>query len=179
MAIKAASKEHHLAFSLVPFFLLIIPMLEIGAFIAIGGQIGIFPTLTLIVVTAIVGSILLRIQGFGLLAKIQNDMNEGRVPARELIHGVMIMIAGILLLTPGFVTDTFGFLLFFPPFRDFAWSLLKNRITIAGVSGTGFQNRKKSTSRSEDNSTIDLGEDEYHQEPDPDSPWSSDGKSGR
>lgn len=144
-------------FSLVPFFLLAIPFAEIAAFVIIGGQIGVMATLAMVVVTAVIGSVLLRIQGFSLLNRIQAEMNAGRVPGRELVHGVMIMIAGILLLTPGFITDTLGFLLFIPAFRDLGWRLVKDRITV--VSAGGFAGQQGY--RRDDGRTIDLGQDEY------------------
>ena len=158
-------------FSLIPFLLLIVPLLEIATFVVIGGQIGVFYTLALIVVTAIIGSILLRIQGFGLLAKIQADMNEGKVPARELVHGLMIMIAGVLLLTPGFVTDACGFLLFIPALRDAAWNLVKGRFKVVNMSGQ--DPFERSGAREPDGGpTIDLSDEDFERAPDPDSPWS-------
>ncbi|MEM9999946.1 MAG: FxsA family protein [Pseudomonadota bacterium] len=156
-------------FSLIPFFLLAIPLLEIGAFIVIGGQIGVGLTLLMILVTAIVGSFLLRWQGFGLLAKIQHEMNSDRVPARELVHGVMILVAGVLLLTPGFITDSLGFLLFVPAVRDFGWTFLKSRIHVVGMPG----GQRSSPYQNED--VIDLDDDEFERAPDPSSPW-HDGK---
>ena len=157
-------------FSLIPFALLVIPLLEIAAFVVIGGQIGVFPTLALVVVTAIIGSILLRVQGFGLLNRIQNEMNAGRVPARELVHGVMLLLAGVLLLTPGFVTDAAGFLLFVPPVRDGVWAFLRRRVVVVGPGGTGTgpQDRRPGAG---DGRTIDLDEDDFVRDPDPDTPW--------
>lgn len=160
-------------FSLIPFLLLIIPLLEIAAFVVIGGEIGVFYTLALIVFTAIIGSILLRVQGFGLLAKIQADMNTGKVPARELVHGLMIMIAGVLLLTPGFVTDTCGFLLFIPPLRDAAWRVLKNRFKVVNLGGQEPFSDQKSPDSS-GGPTIDLSDEDFERAPDPNSPWSDD-----
>ncbi|WP_026317473.1 FxsA family protein [Ahrensia kielensis] len=157
-------------FSLIPFMLLIIPMLEIATFVVVGGQIGVFPTLAMIVVTAIIGSILLRVQGFGLIAKIQSDISRGKMPARELVHGVMIAIAGILLLTPGFVTDTCGFLLFVPPIRDAVWHFAKSRINIVNLRGGPDQSPTKGDASS--GPTIDLDEDDFKREPDANSPWS-------
>ena len=127
-----------MAFSIVPFLLLAVPVAEIAVFILVGGQIGVLPTLGLILLTAIVGSILLRVQGFGILRRITAETRAGHVPGRELIHGAMILVAGVLLLTPGFVTDTMGFLLFIPPVRDFGWRLIRDRITIvaSGMGGT-------------------------------------------
>lgn len=156
-------------FSLIPFMLLIIPMLEIATFVVIGGQIGVFPTLGMIVVTAIIGTILLRVQGFGLIRKIQSDIDGGKMPARELVHGVMIAIAGILLLTPGFVTDTCGFLLFVPPIRDAVWQFAKSRIKIVNVSGS--RNQNPSGGGNGDGPTIDLDDADFKREPDADSPW--------
>lgn len=157
-------------FSLIPFMLLIIPMLEIATFVVVGGQIGVFPTLGMIVVTAIIGSILLRVQGFGLITKIQSDINGGKMPARELVHGVMIAIAGILLLTPGFVTDTCGFLLFIPPIRDAVWYFAKSRINIVNLRGDN--NQRPPQYDNADGTTIDLDDEDFIREPDPDSPWS-------
>ncbi|WP_349365321.1 MAG: FxsA family protein [Roseitalea porphyridii] len=160
-------------FSLIPFALLVIPLLEIAAFVVIGGQIGVFPTLALVVVTAIIGSILLRVQGFGLINRIQNEMNAGRVPARELVHGVMLLIAGVLLLTPGFVTDTAGFLLFVPPLRDAVWSFLRKRVVVVGPAGTR-PGPSEYRSDPRDGRTIDLDEDDFIRDPDPDTPWGDD-----
>ena len=87
-------------FALIPFLLLVVPIVEIAAFIAIGGKIGIFATLLMIFVTAVIGSILLRIQGLSLINQIQSEVAAGRVPGRALGDGAMILVAGILLLTP-------------------------------------------------------------------------------
>ncbi|MEL6201423.1 MAG: FxsA family protein [Pseudomonadota bacterium] len=152
-------------FTMIPFILLAVPLFEIGAFIVIGGQIGVWPTLLMILVTAIVGSFLLRWQGFGLFARIQAEMGQNRVPARELVHGVMILVAGVLLLTPGFITDSLGFLLFVPAFRDLGWSFLKNRVRVVDVAGAADRSPYR------DAQTIDLEDDEFEREPDPTSPW--------
>lgn len=177
-------------FSFVPLLLLLIPLAEIGTFIVVGGKIGVFWTLAMVFATAVLGTILLRVQGLGLMNKIQREMADGRVPGRELVHGVMIMIAGVLLLTPGFITDTIGFLLFVPAIRDAGWRLLKNRISQVSVNGFskggfaqgGFtesnfnqdnftENGVKPKSEHVDSPTIDLDEEEFHRDPDPDSPW--------
>ena len=155
-------------FSLVPFLLLTIPLLEIAAFVVIGGEIGVFATLALVFVTAVLGSILLRVQGFGLLQKIRIETDAGRVPGRELVHGVMILIAGVLLLTPGFITDTLGFLLFVPAVRDAAWNLLKGRILFSATVGPEGPMR---TGPEPGSRTIDLDAEDYTSEPDPNSPW--------
>lgn len=124
-------------FSLVPFLLLAVPIAEIAVFIAVGGQIGILWTFALILLTAVLGSILLRIQGFQIINRLREETNAGRIPGRELGDGAMILVAGVLLLTPGFVTDTLGFLLFFPPFRAVIWKFLSSRIRIITPQGHG------------------------------------------
>ncbi|MCR9136940.1 MAG: membrane protein FxsA [Alphaproteobacteria bacterium] len=158
-------------FSIIPFLLLIVPLAEIGAFVIIGREIGVLWTLAMVFVTAVVGSILLRVQGFGLLARIRTETEAGRVPGRELVHGVMILIAGVLLLTPGFITDTIGFLLFIPAVRDAGWALLKNRISIVTAGGVGRGATHRANNEPQSSPTIDLDEDDFQRDPDSDSPW--------
>lgn len=154
-------------FGIIPFLLLFIPILEIAVFILIGGQIGVITTLALILFTAILGSILLRVQGFAALNTIQTKAHAGEVPGKELVNGVMIMIAGVLLLTPGFVTDGLGFLLFFPPFRQFLWSSIASNVVIRTANGPGGMGRRGT--QPED--VVDLDPSEYSEKANPDSPW--------
>lgn len=144
--------------------------MEIAAFIVIGGQIGVLATLAMVFVTAVIGSILLRIQGFGLVNRIRQETEQGRVPGRELVHGVMILIAGVLLLTPGFVTDTLGFLLFVPAIRDIGWRVVKDRIVVAGGLGPGMRGGFGSQ-QPRGGKTIDLDDDDFTSSGDPNSPW--------
>ncbi len=94
-----------------------VPVAEIGLFIQVGGLIGLWPTLITVVLTALLGTALLRAQGFGVMARAQEAMNRGEVPVDQAIHGVFLLVAGLLLLTPGFLTDAIGFALFVPPIR--------------------------------------------------------------
>lgn len=156
-------------FSIIPFLLLLVPVLEIAVFILVGGQIGVITTLAMILLTAILGSILLRVQGFAALNNIQIKANSGEVPGKELVNGVMIMVAGILLLTPGFVTDAFGFLLFFPPFRQFLWSALASKVVIKTA-----RNKDYSQQRSQpQEDVVDLDPSEYSEKSNPNSPWNN------
>ena len=98
-------------------FFLVVPILEIAAFIRIGGWIGVVPTLLACVVTAVIGAFLVRIQGFGVLRNAQAAMARSEIPVDEIAHGVLILVAGALLMTPGYVTDAIGFLLLVPPLR--------------------------------------------------------------
>jgi UPF0716 protein FxsA len=95
-----------------------VPLIEIAVFIEIGGLVGLWPTLALIVLTAVLGSWQLRAQGLATLSRARSQMERGEMPARELFDGLCLLVAGALLLTPGFVTDSIGALLFVPPLRD-------------------------------------------------------------
>ena len=106
---------------------LIIPLIEIAILIEIGRFFGATYTIELVVGTAALGAALFRQQGLSTLAKVQMSMQQGDLPATELIEGLMLLIAGALLLTPGFFTDVFGFLVLIPPLRNkIAQSLLIN-----------------------------------------------------
>lgn len=94
-----------------------VPLIEIGVFIQIGGFIGLWPTLGLIVLTAVLGTWQLRAQGLATLNRARQQIDQGVLPAHELFDGLCLLVAGALLLTPGFVTDATGFLLFLPPVR--------------------------------------------------------------
>lgn len=101
-------------------FLLFIvtPIVEIGLFIVVGGRIGILATLAVVIVTAIIGASLVSRQGRGELARARRTIMSGSFPGRELAHGAMILVAGALLLTPGFLTDAIGFSLLVPAIRE-------------------------------------------------------------
>jgi UPF0716 protein FxsA len=101
------------------FFLIFVatPILEIVLFIQVGGFIGVGPTILIVIVTAIVGSILLRLQGSAVIQRTQLALRAGELPVDPVIDGISLLVAGALLLTPGFFTDAVGFLLFVPPFR--------------------------------------------------------------
>lgn len=95
-----------------------IPMIEIGLFISIGGAIGLIPTLGIVIATALIGTALLRRQGLSVLARARMELNSGKMPLAEIADGVFLLVAAVLLLTPGFMTDAFGFLLFVPAVRQ-------------------------------------------------------------
>lgn len=94
-----------------------VPIIEIAIFIQVGSLIGLWRTLATIFITAIIGVGLLKRQGLTTLANAQTSLDEGRLPVDSLFHGVALLVAGALLLTPGFLTDAIGFLLLVPAFR--------------------------------------------------------------
>jgi UPF0716 protein FxsA len=98
--------------------LLLVPVVEIYVLISVGSVIGAIPTIALVVCTALLGVMLLRFQGWTTLQRARLSMARGQVPAMEMMSGVVLLIAGILLLTPGFITDALGFLLLVPALRE-------------------------------------------------------------
>ncbi|MCT4608203.1 MAG: FxsA family protein [Pelagimonas sp.] len=109
---------------------LAIPLIEIALFIQIGGAIGLWSTLAVVVLTAILGTWLVRAQGQMALRDLQSSFNRLDNPTEPLAHGAMILISGALLLTPGFFTDAVGFALLMPPVRMAVFKYLKSRVKV-------------------------------------------------
>ncbi|MEP2715738.1 FxsA family protein [Pseudophaeobacter sp.] len=110
---------------------LMVPLIEIGLFIQVGGAIGLWPTLAIVVLTAVLGTALVRSQGQMALGQMRNSFQTLSDPAEPLAHGAMILFAGALLLTPGFFTDAFGFALLMPPVRVAVYRYISKRVTVA------------------------------------------------
>lgn len=110
-----------------------VPLIEIALFIQVGGLIGLWPTLAVVLVTAVVGTLLVRSQGASVMTDLRRSFNEMQDPAEPLAHGAMILFAGALLLTPGFFTDAVGFALLLPPLRRMAWRWIRARMHVDSV----------------------------------------------
>jgi UPF0716 protein FxsA len=106
-------------FPVITAIFLLVPIVEIFLLIHVGGIIGAPWTILLVVLTAVIGVRLLKIQGMSTLKRAQNKMQTGQMPAQEMLEGMGLVVAGAFLLTPGFFTDAVGFLLLLPPTR--AW----------------------------------------------------------
>ncbi len=124
-------------FPLLFLLFLIVPLLEIYILIKAGSVIGALPTVALVVFTAVLGAFLLRLQGLSTMNRMRNNMMQGKLPAMEILEGAALLVAGGLLLTPGFFTDAIGFLLLVPPFRRYWLLKIIERATITGVSRQG------------------------------------------
>ena len=109
-----------------------IPLLEIYLLISIGSIIGALPTILLIILTALTGVFFLRLQGLNTLVKIRASIEQHELPAMDLIEGMILIISGILLLTPGFATDALGFLCLVPGVRRKIATRLINTLIIKG-----------------------------------------------
>ncbi len=104
----------------------LIPVIELALLIQLGSYIGIFNTVVIVILTALVGAHMVRSEGTGVVMRIQKNMQEGTFPGDDLISGAMILVAGALLLTPGFFTDVIGFLFVIPVSREPIKKLIKN-----------------------------------------------------
>jgi len=114
---------------------LLVPLFEIYLLLEVGGVIGVGWTIFAVVFTAVLGAALVRMQGFSTVNRIRRQLDEGQLPAVELFEGVFLLVAGALLLTPGFFTDAVGFACLTPPFRRAVIHYLIRRGTIVHTSG--------------------------------------------
>jgi len=125
------------------FLFIAIPIAEIWVLIAVGGIIGVLPTITLVVLTAIAGTALIRHQGMSLMVEARARLDRGEPPVGAVVDGAFLLVAGALLLTPGFITDAIGFLCLVPGFRRtlaaWVWARYGNRADIrqAGFTAPG------------------------------------------
>ncbi|EJF91219.1 FxsA family protein [Bartonella tamiae] len=140
--------------------------IEIAGFIIVGRKIGVLATLGLIILSMFVGCILLRIQGLTLLTRLQNELAAGHMPNRTIGNGAFVIIGAILLIIPGFVSDIFGILLFIPPIRHLIWHFITKKIQVK----TTYHGDIKQ----DDETIINLHDDEYHRSDPNKSPWRQD-----
>jgi UPF0716 protein FxsA len=131
-------------FFLVVLFI-VVPIAELYVIIKVGELIGVLPTLALLLADALLGSLLLRHQGRGAWRRFNEAIAARRFPGKEVADGVLIVIGGTLLLTPGFITDVVGLFLLIPPTRAIARALLRRftvaRFTVVSFGGGGTSQR--------------------------------------
>lgn len=126
-------------FPILLFLFIVVPIVEIALFIQVGGFLGLWPTMGLVLVTAVVGASLVRSQGIATLMSVQNRLQQGELPAQQIVEGVMLAVAGVLLLTPGFMTDAMGMMILLPAPRAMLAKQLMQRVKVQGMaSGAGF-----------------------------------------
>lgn len=140
-----------------------VPIIEIALFIQIGGSIGILPTLLIVILTAALGTWLVRNQGLATLSSLKNQVDSFQNPTQQLAHGAMILSAGALLLTPGFFTDGFGFLLLIPRFRDFTFDYLRTRMKVGSTAESGFAQSRNTNYQKKDTSDVII-EGEFYED---------------
>lgn len=115
----------------------VVPVVELMLLIKVGAALGPLPTIGLCLLTGFVGASLARSQGAGVLRRLQATVQSGGLPAREIVDGVLILMAGVVLLTPGFVTDVIGLLLLLPPTRAVVRGLLMQWAERRMIAGSG------------------------------------------
>jgi len=120
--------------SILLLVMIVIPIAEIATFIGIGGYLGLWPTIVIVILTAIIGATLLRWQGLATFYSAQESLRQNQFPIGEVFDGLCLILAGTLLLTPGFITDAAGFVLFAPPLRILLRRLIARHITAYGHS---------------------------------------------
>lgn len=131
--------------------LIAVPIFEISVFIQVSDEIGLFSTLAATVLTAVIGTILVRTQGLTTVRKLQKSLEEGGIPLRPAFDGACQLFAGGLLLTPGFITDGVGLLLFLPPIRTLllAWVMTRagDKIVVSNIDKGYAQKRNGEPTR--------------------------------
>lgn len=147
---------------LIPFLFLGLPLAEIATFVLVGRQIGVLATIGLVVAATTAGVLLLRAQGFNAAQRLRRAAADGSIEGRDLADSALIMLAGILLVIPGFLTDIAGLLLFIPPIRRLVRRGFGDRVTIMTSGMTaGFGRAGFGAGGPGRGSTIDLDESEY------------------
>jgi UPF0716 protein FxsA len=121
----------------------VIPMLELYVIVQVGGAIGALATFGLLVLVMVAGALVVKRQGLGILRRAQGQVQQGELPADEMLDGLLVLLAGVLLLAPGFVTDVVGLVLLVPAIRSLARPRLARRFqtsvagSVTGFGGTG------------------------------------------
>jgi UPF0716 protein FxsA len=117
-----------------------VPLIEMVVLIQVGGLIGAIPTVALVVLTATLGIWLLKLEGLATLARVQQKLDQGQIPETELLEGIMLLVGGALLLTPGFITDAMGFTCLLPGLRRplARWIIRRGVLRAMNLSGSSF-----------------------------------------
>ncbi|GMQ45207.1 FxsA family protein [Vibrio sp. 10N] len=122
-------------FPILLLLFIFVPIIEIGLFIQVGGFLGLWPTIGLVLLTAVVGASLVRSQGLQTLMSVQSKLQQGEMPAQQIVEGVMLAVSGVLLLTPGFMTDAMGMLVLLPAPRAAIAKYLMSKVVVKSMSG--------------------------------------------
>ncbi|WP_417361316.1 FxsA family protein [Gallaecimonas pentaromativorans] len=132
---------------------LIVPFVEITLLIKLGGMIGVVPTIALMIITAVIGARLVRQAGFSTWMEAQRRMAAGEMPGQQICEGLVLLIAGVMLVTPGLLTDIAGIALLLPSVRRKLAAQLGKRMLVQTVAGTGPMGGQQGQHR--EHSTID------------------------
>ncbi|MDN3653702.1 FxsA family protein [Thalassotalea ponticola] len=117
---------------------IIMPIIEIMVLINVGAFIGALPTILLVIITAWLGATMVRQQGLTTYQSVQHKLAQGQMPSDEIIAALLLLVAGVLLLTPGFITDAFGLALLWPVSRSAIVKLVQQQLLKANKNGSAF-----------------------------------------
>nr|WP_179363910.1 FxsA family protein [Rhizobium sophoriradicis] len=161
----------NMRFSILPAFILLLPLGEIAGFVVVGRALGLVLTLALVMASFVLGVVLLRRQGIDILRRMSSEGRNGVMPGRDLLKPAMTVIAALLLIIPGFLTDIIAILILIPPVRDLVWrSIAKRFVVVQGGFSAGPKPQSRDGNRN--SKVVDLDEEDYHRQPDRNSPWS-------
>lgn len=133
-----------------------VPIVEIALFIKVGGLLGVWPTICIIILTAVLGTTLVKQQGLAVIQQIKNEVIKLNDPTEAIAHGALILISGVLLLTPGFFTDFIGFILMIPKVRTVIYFRIRSRFGLKGFS------HKTGTSKDNEADDFDVIDADYY-----------------
>jgi UPF0716 protein FxsA len=140
--------------------LIVLPIIEIAIFIKVGQTIGLWPTLALVIGAALLGGMLLRQQGLSVLSQLRSNVDRGHMPGRTIADAMMIGVAALFLVLPGFLSDVVALALLLPPVRGWIYAALASRVTV--VDAAGFRHAPgRDGPRLGDEGSIDLDQDDY------------------
>ncbi len=146
---------------LIGLIFLALPLLEIAMFIIVGRAIGLFPTLALVIAAALLGGFLLRQQGLGVLSRLRGSVDAGTIPGQTVFDAMLIGLAAILLILPGFLSDIAALILLLPPVRGWIFAGLAQRVTVVETTTTYRRHDNGDDPRLSGPPRIDLGEDDW------------------
>nr|WP_086938081.1 FxsA family protein [Thaumasiovibrio occultus] len=130
-------------FQVLLLLFIVVPIVEIALFIQVGGLLGLWPTVGLVLLTAVVGASLVRSQGIMTLMSVQDRLQKGEMPAQQIVEGVMLAVSGVLLLTPGFMTDALGMLVLLPAPRAYLAREMMSRVKVQSMNAqSGFYHQQ-------------------------------------
>ncbi|MET0435993.1 MAG: FxsA family protein [Devosia sp.] len=147
----------------IPLLLLALPLIEIALFILVGRAIGVLPTLGLVILAVVVGGFVLRQQGLGVLNRMRTNMQTGTLPGQTLFDGMLLALAAVLLIIPGFLGDFVAILLLLPPVRAWLYKTLTRNITVVQTT-TSYRSASPSDATPphiNGPGTIDLDDDDW------------------
>jgi UPF0716 protein FxsA len=153
----------------IPILVIVLTLIlaEIAVFILVGESIGVLATLALTLFGMIAGALLVRNQGIATLMRVRAETAAGRLPARPLAEGAVLVVAGLLIMLPGFITDLVGLALFVPAVREALWRAIRRRIAFG--TATAEMPQKGGV-------VVELDRGDYASRPGPDSPWRRNGE---